>query len=334
MALRRDTSTVSLELSDTIARFTSEYDGFSVRTKEAYTYHLGVFATWAAANGIRSVVEIHADHLRDYMSAQKAYTYCRPRSTVVRSLSTETLQSRQQSVSTFLKWCKQQRYISDNPAEMVKKFKGEERARIAFTPDEVRRLITESGKAPGWLGYRDKAIVLLLLGTGCRADELLKLRPGSFEWRDTKELYGGRRGDRNLVLLNGKGRKDRRVQLGANAVEAVRLYFKNSEEVRRRTRGATGDDPFLVTYRFEPMVYSALNAMLKNLGKYSGVAGVIPHRFRHTFAVTDYRANKDILALRNRLGHADVKVTQRYLQSLGVDYGQDDSYVSPDDVYR
>lgn len=323
---RRNASTpVSVELSDSIRRFTQEYDGLSVRTKEGYEYHLGVFEKWATENGLTDLRLLDSQHLRDYMTAQKDYTYCRPRSTDERKLSTETLQSRQQSVSTFLGWCVRQGYITENPAALVRKFKGEKRARLAYSPDEVRKLVSEASKASGWLGYRDRAIVLLLLGTGCRAAELLALTPKHFEWKDPRDTEG-RKGDRNLVLLNGKGRKDRRVQLGTNTAEAVREY------IRKSTQQRAGIDALFVTYRHEAMVYSALNAMLKNLGKYTGIDEVIPHRFRHTFAITDYKTNKDVMALRNRLGHSDVKVTQNYLQSLGVDYGLEDNYIAPDMV--
>ena len=54
------------------------------------------------------------------------------------------------------------------------------------------------------------------------------------------------------------------------------------------------------------------------------------HRFRHTFASEFYRRHKDLLALRNLLGHTKIEVTERYLRSLGVEYGTTE-YMSPDD---
>jgi integrase len=41
------------------------------------------------------------------------------------------------------------------------------------------------------------------------------------------------------------------------------------------------------------------------------------HDLRHFYAVTEYRRNKDIHALKNLLGHASIQVTESYLHSIG-----------------
>lgn len=323
--LRRQTPVpVSYELPDLVRSFLQEHDASAVRTKETYAYHLRAFVDWATEQGIATLADIDAQALRDYMSAQFAYTYSRPRSNVVKPLAGDTIMRRQRCVSTFLRWCVRQGYIDASPSDRVKAVRPEQRARTAFTPQEARKLVLEAGKADGWLAQRDRAIVLMLLGTGCRASELLLLTPKHFEWRDPTGT-DGRRGDADRVLLNGKGRKDRRVRLGRNTAQAVREYLKASKDRRQGP-----DGPLWVTYRRESMVYSALNAMLHSLGKYAQVEDVIPHRFRHTFAVEWYKSNRDVMALKNVLGHARVEVTQRYLYSLGVEYGMSDDFVTPD----
>ena len=119
------------------------------------------------------------------------------------------------------------------------------------------------------------------------------------------------------------------MPVGPKTAEAIKAYIKGT-----RDRREGPDGRLFVTYRREAMVYSALNAMLGNLGKYAGVEHCIPHRFRHTFAVTDYRANRDLMGVRNRLGHSKVETTQRYLESLGADYGSvEEKYQAPDAIY-
>lgn len=323
--LRRNVSApVSLELTDTIARFLSEYDGSAVRTKETYAYHLGVFVEWASANGVATIDAISPDHLREYITAQVAHRYTRPRSTIVRSLSNDTLQRRQMCVSIFLRWCVRQGFLDISPADRVKRIKGHSPARHAFTPQEARKLVLEAGKADGWLAYRDRAIVLFLLGTGARSMEILSLTPRHFTWR-SPDGTDGKKGDQDLVLLNGKGAKDRRVRVGARTAEAIRSYLKHS-----RTRREGPDAPLFVTYRRETMVYGAFAAMLHNLGEYAQVPNVHPHRFRHTFAVEFYKANRDIMALKTTLGHSRVQTTERYLASLGVEYGSEAKFITPD----
>lgn len=328
--LRRHSKTpISLEIGVSIRQFLSDYDSSSIKTKEAYADNLGAFQVFSNSRGLTVLDEIDAQVLRDYIQYLREYTYMRPRSTVVKHLSVSTIQHRQGVVRTWLRWCVQQGQMQVSPMDLVRAVKGESRARHAFTPEEVKKLVLESGKGVGWLGHRDRAIILLLLGTGCRASELLTLTPQHFEWKSLEGPEHGRRGPENRVLLNGKGAMDRRVKLGERTAPAVREWFKQRPKWQQR-------DPLSAlfwTIRKEPMEYSALLSMTKMLGGYAGVDDCTPHRFRHTFAVDFYRKNKDIMALRTRLGHAKIETTQHYLHSLGVDYGGGDDYMTPDEMY-
>lgn len=329
MLRRKASEPVSLELRVSIGQFLSDYESSSIKTKRNYEQNMVAFQRFADGRAIRHLEEIDAQVLRDFLAQQREYTYTRPRSTVIKHLSTATLQQRQGTVRTWLRWAVRQGQIESCPMDLVRPIKGEVRARLPYDLSEARRLVSESGKGNGWFGYRDKAIVLLLLGTGARADELLSLTPRHFEWRNNENTCGGTKGEINRVVLNGKGSRDRRVPVGEKAAAAVRAYIKN----RPAWIPTAPSSPLFWTFRQEPMPYSALNAMCKSLGGYADVANCIPHRFRHTFASDFYRTNKDIVALQNRLGHSKIETTMNYLKSLGVDYGYGDEYRSPDELY-
>jgi integrase/recombinase XerD len=78
------------------------------------------------------------------------------------------------------------------------------------------------------------------------------------------------------------------------------------------------------------MAYSALWAMIRNLGVYAGVANVHPHILRHTAATELYRETKDIMKVKSFLGHSKVQTTERYLKRLGVELAEED-YRTPDE---
>jgi site-specific recombinase XerD len=312
MPRRRPSKPLSFELSTAVDEFLSECAfTLSGRTHEWYAYHLGVFVTWARDHSIADLAAITPEILRVYLNDQKAHTYSRKGSSAVQSLSLATLQSRQRSVSRFLEWCVEQDYLVESPMRKVKAIRGEQRAREAFTLEESMRLLKAARNADGWLRQRDTAIVGFLLGTGARADELLTLTNQHFDWNTGR------------VLVNGKGRKDRRIPMGKGVQKAIREYL--------RGRPASSHANIWLTTRGTAMSHGTLWAMLKALGEYADVEHCHPHRFRHTFAVEWYKANRDIMALKNLLGHSKVETTQRYLSSLGINYGTDGLYPMPDE---
>lgn len=329
MLTRRAKERISLDLSISVAQFLSDYDSSSAKTKSNYADNLASFVTFAESRDVTMVGSVSAQLIRDYLGWLKDYRYKRPRSTVEKALSTATIQHRQGVVRTYLRWAVLQKQISESPMERVRPVKGEVRARHAFSRDEAKRLVVESEKGAGWIGYRDQALVLVMLGTGCRANELLSITPGHFGWKSKEGTAGGHRSEMNRVLLNGKGAIDRRASLGDRAAAAVRAYIRH----RPKWIPEGADQPFWWTIRKEPMEYSALVSMTKYLGRYADVQDCTPHRFRHTFASEFYRTNKDIMALKNRLGHAKIETTMTYLRALGIDYGYGDDYKSPDDLF-
>jgi integrase/recombinase XerD len=59
--------------------------------------------------------------------------------------------------------------------------------------------------------------------------------------------------------------------------------------------------------------------LLTRIGERAGVQDVHPHRFRHTFVITFLRNGGDVLALRELLGHSDLKMVQCYAHIVAAD---------------
>jgi site-specific recombinase XerD len=304
---------VAFELGGVVRSFLQEYElGPSTKTLAYYRDHVGrAFLTYMTAQGVTGLLAVTPDILRDWLAHEKASTYQR-KGGIVRPLARSTLIQRKAAVNRFFEWCVDpQEYLPFNPMRKVARIKPVPAERVGFERLEATRLLREANRAPGSLGARDKAIVMLLLDTGCRASELLGLTAQSFEWPQRK------------VKLLGKGHKVRRVPLGPKASQAVRDYM--------RVRPESSWTNLFLTQRKTAMTYGALSAMLKHLGQYCTppVPNVTAHRFRHTYASEWYREHHDILALRDLLGHSKVETTQQYLRTLGVDYGSNAGYTSP-----
>lgn len=151
-------------------------------------------------------------------------------------------------------------------------------------------------------GRRDHAILLTLINTGARVQELLDLRPVDLQL------------DRPFrIRLMGKGRKERFCPLWPRTAEALRalvieLGFGNDscERLFRNRRG-------------EPLTRFGVRYLLRAYAQRAQTSApglahkrVHPHTMRHTAAVHLLQSGVDLVTISHWLGHASVETTNRY----------------------
>jgi len=161
----------------------------------------------------------------------------------------------------------------------------------SFTPDEIKRLLTAAESA------RDKAIILCLLDTGCRAGEFCAWDRG-----DVDLSTGG------VVVQSAKtkGRKTRVVYLGTRARKAMLKHLRNVD--------AGQDAPIWVSKtKGRRLNVNGLQQVLQRIGKKAKIVGVSPHKFRRTFAITCLRNGMNVYALARLMGHSSIETLRFYL---------------------
>lgn len=143
---------------------------------------------------------------------------------------------------------------------------------------------------------RDAAVAELLFATGMRISELCTLKD-----RDVN-LYDG------TILIYGKGDKERRIQIGSDAViQILEEYRKDfSDEIRSCKH-------FFANQSGKVLSDQAVRRMIN---KYTSMASIeqhiTPHMFRHTFATSLLEADVDIRFIQEMLGHSSINVTEIY----------------------
>jgi integrase/recombinase XerC len=131
--------------------------------------------------------------------------------------------------------------------------------------DGLRRLLAAcAGK--GFEARRDTAIIMLLLDTGARRAELADLQLVHVDL------------DLDVLLVLGKGRRERALPFGHKAGEALERYL------RVRARHKHADLPWLWIGLKGRLTAHGLVMMLRRRGRQAGLPGLHPHQFRHTFA--------------------------------------------------
>jgi integrase/recombinase XerD len=166
-----------------------------------------------------------------------------------------------------------------------------------LTIDQVERLLAApETKTP--LGKRDRAMLELSYGAGLRVSELCGLA-----LHDLKE-------EDRLVLVRGKGKKERLVPYGRHAARALASYLDAGRPHLAKER--------VISYVFLNRRGNKISRVgfFKNLKRYASIAGietaVSPHVLRHSFATHLLHGGADLRYVQELLGHADISTTQIY----------------------
>ncbi len=149
------------------------------------------------------------------------------------------------------------------------------------------------------LGLRDRAMLETLYATGLRVSELVGLGLGQVG------LGAG------VVRVLGKGRKERLVPLGAEAIHWIERYLAEARPALLEGLGET--EALFVTRRGAGMTRQMFWTLIKRHAARAGIAAPLsPHTLRHAFATHLLNHGADLRVVQMLLGHSDLSSTQIY----------------------
>ena len=173
---------------------------------------------------------------------------------------------------------------------------------------EVDSLLAAARQRPGPEGLRLTAILELLYASGLRVTELVTLKLAAVQ-RDPR-----------VILVRGKGDKERLVPLNTTARDALDVYLAVREAFLRRRGDRVEESPWLFPSRGQGghLTRHRVGQLLKELAVAAGLAPqrVSPHVLRHAFASHLLANGADLRAVQQMLGHADISTTQIYTHVL------------------
>jgi len=268
------------------------YSEHTVRNRQV---HIGFFIQWCKERGLSEPVEVTRPVLERYQRHLFHY----------RKKNGEPLSFRSQHaclvpLRVWFRWMTRQNHILHNPAsELELPRLGRALPKNIFSAQEVEQIMRCCDLSDP-IGLRDRAILEVLYSTGIRRLEtiLLKLYDLSL--------------DRGLILVHGKGKKDRYVPIGERAIAWLQKYIR---EGRPQLAIEPDDMTVFLTAQGEPFSRDHLSYAVKErvdaakLGKTGSC-----HLFRHTMATLMHEGGADIRYIQQMLGHEDIKTTQIYTQ--------------------
>jgi len=193
--------------------------------------------------------------------------------------------------------------VAENPTELIDPMKLPFRYPTVLTQEEVGRLVETPDPADP-LGLRDRAMLEFMYATGSRVSEVCSL--------DLDALHLPER----LVLITGKGGKQRFVPFASEAAQWLELYLARGRA--RLLASASRSFPEARTRVFVSRRGRGLTrqAVWKLVGKYALAAGLVedvhPHVLRHCFATHLLLNGADLRVVQALLGHADISTTEVY----------------------
>ena len=162
--------------------------------------------------------------------------------------------------------------------------------------DDIEQVIDKS-KAQG---VRDVAIIEMLYSCGLRISELCNLK--------MSELFL----EEGYIRVHGKGRKERLVPIGEQAIEKLRQWFV----IRTGVKAKPGheDYVFISTKRGTKLSRITLFVYIKDYAQRAGIQkNISPHTFRHSFATHLLEGGANLRAIQAILGHEDISTTEIYM---------------------
>lgn len=273
--------------------------GAAKNTRLAYGRDLKDFADWIGTHG-HAINTLTRETVEDYL------IFCD-----AQGLSKATRARRLSSVRQLFRFAFEEGWRSDNPAMRITG-PGKSRALPkTLSQDEILRLLDAArtqGRSPDER-LRNTALMELLYATGMRVTELVSLPQAAV------------RGDPQMILVRGKGDKERLVPLSPPARTAVAAWLSalDARAPQLKASGATipkalfpgpGADGHLSRQSFFTLI--------KALAVKAGIspAKVTPHVLRHAFATHLLAGGADLRVIQTLLGHADLGTTEIYTHVL------------------
>lgn len=273
--------------------------GAARNTQLAYGRDLVDFAGWLAGRGA-TLQTAGREAVEDYL------VHCD-----AQGLSKATRARRLSSIRQLFRFAFEEGWRTDNPALRLS---GPGRAQSlpkTLTEAEVTRLMDAArtrGRSAGDR-LRDTALFELLYATGLRVSELVGLPVAAV------------RGDPRMILVKGKGDKERMVPLSTPARLAVTdwLAHRDAEEEAARLAGhPVSRFLFPGDGRAGHLTRQYFHSLVKDVAVLAGLspARVTPHVLRHAFATHLLAHGADLRVIQTLLGHADLATTEIYTHVL------------------
>ncbi|MGM4966470.1 site-specific tyrosine recombinase XerD [Tardiphaga sp. 1201_B9_N1_1] len=295
------TTSSDAKLSGLFLDMLAAEQGAGVNTLDAYRRDLEDFSEFAAG-AKSSFASADTQLLRDYLEDLDE-----------RGFKSTTVARRLSAIRHLFRFLLSEKIRTDDPAAILSGPKrGRSLPKVLSIADVDRMLVqartqAQNAEASAQQRLRDARLYCLLevlYATGLRVSELVSL-----------PLTAARR-DARMIVVRGKGNKERLVPLNETAKQAMAEYLAAMAELQKSQPKKSAASKWLFPSFGESghLTRQHFARDLKELAAASGIAPrlVSPHVLRHAFASHLLHNGADLRIVQTLLGHTDISTTQIY----------------------
>ena len=214
-------------------------------------------------------------------------------------LNRSTMARKLASMRSFVKYLCREDILPGNPIANVSTPKQDRRLPRFLYPAEIEMLLNAPDTTKA-LGQRDKAILETMYASGMRVSELVAVNLADIDW------------DEEMILIRGKGNKERLIPVGRKARIALREYIENGRAHLLQAGKQTSDAVFLNRFGGRLGTRSISNIIDKYVEEVAIIQKISPHSLRHSFATHLLNRGADLRSVQELLGHVKLSTTQIY----------------------
>ena len=196
------------------------------------------------------------------------------------------------AIRVFLKWLRLRKDLDCLDPEKIELPKIHRKIQDSLTEKESKALL-QSAIPQGKQGIRDRAVLELLIGSGIRVGEIVKLKVNDLDFENKR------------FIVNGKGDKDRTCYLTDGACH----FLKKHLETRKY------QSPYVFNTRGngEALNSRSVQRLVKKQAQVAGIKKTTtPHTLRRTFGCSMLRRGVDLRYIKEFLGHENIGTTTLY----------------------
>ena len=220
-------------------------------------------------------------------------------------LEKSTISRKMSSLSHFFIFLLEENIIKSNPIHELDLPKQIKKLPKILSVDQVEKLIKSSREDQSVNGIRLNTMIEILYATGIRISELVEMKLSA--------TYA----EKNFLLIQGKGNKERLVPISENTEDKIKDYLK----IRNEFINNDTDSKWLFPSKQSSkghITRQRFNQLLQTLCERVNLNNIqiSPHKLRHAFATHLLANGVDLRSLQQMLGHADISTTQIYTHVL------------------
>jgi len=261
--------------------------GLSDNTRKSYNFDLIKLSEFTQNQNLKSLKNLNEKNILRFVYLLKEL-----------GLSPKTRSRFISTIRTFFKYLISNGKISIDPSENLELPKLEKHLPETLSFIQIDKILTniDTNKKAG---IRDRAIIETMYACGIRVSELLNLTINNILE------------EHNIIRVFGKGKKERLVPIGKEALHWINNYLINERTIFYDINKSS--NTLFLNQRGGKLSRMGL---WKIVQKHSQIVAsevkVHPHLFRHSFATHLIEGGADLRAIQEMLGHSDISTTQIY----------------------